>query len=274
VDRPTDTVRPWTRDSLADHLESEVVPQVGQNGRALPSERSLSEKLGVSRSLVREVLRGLEQRGLVDILPGKGAYPRPPSTDEAARVIRRTCIADGVGADDLMEARIALEGRAASLAAPRCTPGTVAALALALADRDSSQDFVTQAAVTIAFHALVMRCTANPVLIALHASLCAPTFESMIRARLSITLSSQIGQVAGEVVDALSAGDAQRAAEGVLRLLELERTWMNGDPGRPDSQVADALHRATDASTSVEDFVTRTIMRYLPSPVTREVAHA
>ncbi|MFZ4486380.1 MAG: FadR/GntR family transcriptional regulator [Candidatus Nanopelagicales bacterium] len=274
MDRPTDTVRPWTRDSLADHLESEVVTQGGQSGRALPSERSLSEKLGVSRSLVREVLRGLEQRGLVDILPGKGAYPRPPSTDEAARIIRRTCIADGVGADDLIEARIALEGRAASLAAPRCTPDTVTALALALADRGGSRDFVTQAAATVAFHALVMRCTANPVLIALHASLCASTFESMIRARLSTSLSTRVGQVASEVVQALEARDAQGTSEALLTLLELERTWTNSASGRSESEVADAFHRATNVSASVEDFVTRTIISYLPSPVTREVAHA
>jgi DNA-binding FadR family transcriptional regulator len=274
MDQPTDRPRPWTRNSLADHIESEVVPQVVRSGRALPSERSLSETLGVSRSLVREVLRGLEQRGLVDILPGKGVYPRPPSTDEAARIIRRTCIADGVGVNDLIESRIALEGRAASFAAQRCTPDEVTALALTLDDRESSQDFVTQAAATVAFHALVVRCARNPVLIALHASLGASTFESMIRAQLPTDLSAQISHEACDVVAALATRDEQRTAEALLRLLELERTWMNGPASRPESLVADALHRAMDASTSVEDFVTTTMIRYSPSQVSRRVAHA
>lgn len=274
MDRPTDTARPWTRDSLADHLESEVVPRVVQTGSSLPSERSLSETLGVSRSLVREVLRGLEQRGLVEILPGKGVFPRVPNADEAARIIRRTCVADGVGVDDLIEARIALEGRAALLAAQRCTPDEVTALTLALADRDRSRDFVTQAAATVAFHALVVRCTESRVLIALHGSLCAATFESMIRARLSTALSRQIGHEAGDVVAALRAHDEQRTVEGLLRLLELERTWTSGMASRPESLVADSLHRAMDVSTSVEDFVTTTMIRYSPSRVSREVAHA
>ena len=271
---PINGPRPWTRDSLADHIETEVVPEVVRNGHSLPSERSLSEQLGVSRSLVREVLRGLEQRGLLNILPGKGAYPRLPSTDDAARIIRRTCVADGVGVDDLIEARIALEERAALLAARRCTPETVTALVLALVDRESSRDFVTQAAVTVAFHGLRVRCTANPVLIALHSSLCASTFESMIRARLSQDLSMRIGYAASGVVDALAAQDEQRTAEALLRLLELEREWTNGTTSRPESLVAAALHRAMDVSTSVEDFVTAAMIKYSPSRVTRKVATA
>lgn len=274
MEQPTNPPRPWTRDSLADHIELEVVPQVVRNGRALPSERSLSEKLGVSRSLVREVLRGLEQRGLVDIQPGKGVYPRSPNTDEAARIIRRMCIADGLGVDDLIEARLALEGRAAMLAARRCTPDEMSALALALDDRESSPDFVTEAAVTVAFHSLVVQCSANAVIIALHASLRTSTFESMIRARLSTALSTRIGAEARDVVDALATGDGHRATEALLRLIELERTWTSGTASRPESLVADSLHRAMDVSTSVEDFVTTTMIRYSPSRVSREVAHA
>lgn len=274
MDRPTDSARPWTRDSLANHLESVIVPQVVHTGRSLPSERSLSETLGVSRSLVREVLRGLEQRGLVEILPGKGVYPRPPNTDEAAHIIRKMCIADNSGVDDLIEARIALEGHAASFAAQRCTPDRATSMALVLADREANRDFVTQAALTVAFHALFVRCTANPVLIALHGSLCTSTFESMIRARLSQDLSMQIGHAASGVVDALAAQDEQRTAEALLRLLELEREWTNGTTGRPESLVATALHRAMDVSASVEDFVTTTMIKYSPSRIARKVATA
>lgn len=275
MDRATDTVRPWTRDSLADHLESEVVPQVVRSGQALPSERALSETLGVSRSLVREVLRGLEQRGLVDILPGKGAYPRRPSMDDAARVIRRTCMADGAGADHLIEARTVLEVQAVSLAADRCTPDDVAILSLVLDDRDSSQDFVAEALTTVAFHALIVRCTMNPVLIALHASLCPSTFESMLRAPIAASARAQIGREGREIIEALAVGHGLRAEGAMLRLLELERTW-TGEPGpsRPEAVVTNAVQRTLGPSPSIEDYVAAVISNYSPGQVARKVAHA
>lgn len=274
MDWATDPPRPWTRDSLADYLESEVVPQVVLNGKSLPSERTLSETLGVSRSLIREVLRGLEQRGLVDILPGKGAFPRQPSADDVAGGIRRACMAEGTGSHDLVEARVVLEGQAARLAAGRCTPDEARALAAALDARDSSQDLVTQAAATVAFHALLVRCTANTVLIALHTSLCAPTFESMIRADLPASVSAEIGRKARSLVDAVVTGEGQRSMDAMLQLLELERVWTCSAASRSDALVADSLQRATGASTSIEDLLESVITQHSVDTVTRKVAHA
>lgn len=272
--RATELPRPWTRDSLADHIESEVVPRVGLSGQALPSERTLAETLGVSRSLVREVLRGLEQRGVVDIVPGKGAYPRHDSPGDTAGFIRRACLAEGTGTDHLMDARLVVEGGAAALAAGRCTPDEVSALTRILDDRDASQGLVNHTLAMVAFHALVVRCTVNPVLIALHAPLSSPTFESMIRADLAASTSAQIGRQARSVVEAMAARDPQGSTDAMLRLHELERSWTCRAASRPEALVADDLQRSMGPSTSLKDLLESVITRYSTGRVVRKVAIA
>ncbi|MDD2422403.1 MAG: GntR family transcriptional regulator, partial [Heliobacteriaceae bacterium] len=45
-------------------------------GDKLPSERELSERLGVSRASVREALTALEVMGILDVRPGDGTFVR------------------------------------------------------------------------------------------------------------------------------------------------------------------------------------------------------
>lgn len=49
-------------------------------------ERNLSEELGVSRSVVREVIRYLEAEGLIDVLPKKGPIVAEITTDIARQI--------------------------------------------------------------------------------------------------------------------------------------------------------------------------------------------
>src|SRR5436309_9846597 len=62
------------KESLADkvfeQLTAEIVSGRSAPGSALPSERKLSETLGVNRHVVREALKRLEQVGLIRISQG------------------------------------------------------------------------------------------------------------------------------------------------------------------------------------------------------------
>jgi DNA-binding GntR family transcriptional regulator len=76
-------------------------------------ERSLTERLQVSRTPIREAIKRLEQEGLVVCYPHKGCFVRSPSYDEARQAY---------------EMRRVAEGLAGELAASRATDTEIAAI--------------------------------------------------------------------------------------------------------------------------------------------------
>src|SRR6478735_8794364 len=93
-----------TRDELAHILEEEIVSGERAIGTKLPSERQLSEQYGVSRPIVREALRSLVERSLVDIHPGRGAFVRAIHSTGAASHMSVVLRRRQVTARDLVEA--------------------------------------------------------------------------------------------------------------------------------------------------------------------------
>ena len=101
-------------------LPLQIAEQLGQSiteGSFLPGARlretELAAAFGVSRATVREALRLLEQRGLVTILPQRGAHVTRLSAQEL---------------NDLYEVRASLLTTGSGLAAAHCTPAHAAAL--------------------------------------------------------------------------------------------------------------------------------------------------
>ncbi|MFJ4345664.1 FadR/GntR family transcriptional regulator [Pseudomonas sp. NPDC089401] len=85
-----------------------------QPGDALPSQRDLAERLGVSRASLREALSTLSALGQVSVQPGKGVFVQAPTP--AASTFAWP-YAEQVSASDTFQLRYALEGFAAGQAA-------------------------------------------------------------------------------------------------------------------------------------------------------------
>ncbi|MEF1435486.1 GntR family transcriptional regulator, partial [Neisseria gonorrhoeae] len=61
-------------DVVAERIERLIVDGVLKTGQALPSERRLTEKLGASRTALREGLKLLRARGIIETSHGKGSF--------------------------------------------------------------------------------------------------------------------------------------------------------------------------------------------------------
>ena len=103
------------RQQVVDSLRNAITAGVYAPGQRLV-ELDLSERLGVSRPLVREAMRQLEAERLIDIVPNRGP------------AVRRLDRAEAIAVYDV---RGALEAAAARLMATRGTPSQMAALGAA-----------------------------------------------------------------------------------------------------------------------------------------------
>lgn len=116
-------------------LIADIVGGVRAPGDQLPRETDLVGEFGVSRGVVREVIRGLEERKLVRVVHGKGATVQPGSdwdmldADVLAAVLASPSGADILG--EYLECRRIMEIEAAGLAAERAGVDDVEALTAA-----------------------------------------------------------------------------------------------------------------------------------------------
>jgi len=114
-------------DIVAERIERLITDGVLKVGQALPSERRLCEKLGTSRSALREGLRVLRGLGIIETRHGKGSFVARLSAERDSSPLMHLFSSQPRTVYDLLEVRAVLESEAARLAALR---GTVADLVL------------------------------------------------------------------------------------------------------------------------------------------------
>jgi DNA-binding FadR family transcriptional regulator len=106
-------------------------------GGAALREADIASRFGVSRGVARECVRGLEERGLVSVKPGRGATVNPHEDwavfdpDVVGALLAAKRGAEFLG--EYLECRRILEIEAVGLAAERAGPDDVAAVSEALA---------------------------------------------------------------------------------------------------------------------------------------------
>jgi len=183
-------------------VESIVAEKFG-SGDSLPSEAEMCEVYGVSRSSVREALRVLAEKGLIEVRHGLGTRVNPPERwdfmDPLVLSARRKNGAMESVFDDLHEARRIVECEVAALAANRASEDDHKRLAITLDElRDAVADPVAFADTAYAFHRILFESTGNRVLLRMAAP---------IREVLAYTI-----QVAASTPGAFEQGVAEREA--------------------------------------------------------------
>jgi DNA-binding FadR family transcriptional regulator len=112
-----------TRGTLAEQVTSRLLEYIENQklkpGELLPSETSLANGFGVSRPVIREALKNLQGKGVIEIVNGKGALIRAIDSDPLRLFFQRAMQTELGAVLELMEVRKGLEVQAATLAAAR-----------------------------------------------------------------------------------------------------------------------------------------------------------
>lgn len=134
-------------------------------GDQLLPERQLAEKLGVSRSALREALSALDSMGLIEITPGGGAYIKKISVESIVEPLASIMLKEKESVLELLEARKILEVENVKLAAERASKSDLYQIREAAIEmyndvtnnRDADES-------DISFHLAIARATQNSVL--------------------------------------------------------------------------------------------------------------
>ena len=195
-----------------DHIVGEIEGLISSGelkvGSRLPSERELAESCQVSRNTVREAIKVLGEKGVVESRRGSGTFV-------AAGAV--SCMIDGAARrhtrlQDIFELRKILEPQIAALAARRITRTEIATLREIIELQKKAvaagRDHVE---LDELFHRLLVRATGNTVLLdmyeALHGTLAESRAKSLLtRDRQKKSLESHI-----QLVQALEENDPDRA---------------------------------------------------------------
>jgi DNA-binding FadR family transcriptional regulator len=170
---------------IGDIVHGQIPP-----GEALPREADLAEQFEISRGTAREVIRGLEERGLIAVKHGRGAtVSEPERWDSLDADVLAALLSGPAGTKtlaDFLEARRVLEIEAAGMAAERAGKSDVDRLSQALnAMRDAAERARHSPTVErqyheadIAFHRALIQATKNSTLVGLTARIHAATLEA------------------------------------------------------------------------------------------------
>lgn len=235
---------PPSRDALRASLTDRIIDGELPAGSKLPSERELALASGLSRPIVREVLRGLEQRGFVEIHPGRGSFVTSHRSMTVAQSLDSIARADGVTPADLIEARLPLERRTAELAALRATPEDVRTLAELAAEFDRAADLIARARIDLALHGMIAKAAHNPVLETMFGAIAPLVFLLQVRSVGDPAVLAAGGPLHHTVLEAIRDRDAAAAGDAMESHLRLAATLYGADVDRP----LDAISRRTIAT--------------------------
>lgn len=128
---------------VAVQIEQRILDGELRSGDRLPTERDLAEQFQVSRTAVREALKILAQKGLVDMRPGRGTIVIDGSQEamqHSIGLVMKLKLGEVGGSNSLVEVREILEVEIAALAAARAAETEISALREAVETMDDNLD--------------------------------------------------------------------------------------------------------------------------------------
>lgn len=210
------TKQPPAADRVYMHVKQAVLDRHYEGGTLL-TEGELAEAVGVSRTPVREALLKLEVEGLIKLYPKKGALVLAVSAQETADVVETRLLVEEFAVRRAVPAPERLIGRLQELLAEQkahAASGDLAAVAVS--DR--------------CFHAEIVRNAGNEILARLYDQM----RDRQLRMGVAV-MHAQPDRIAKniaeheEMLEAIRAGDGERAAHCVRQHLSWVKVLVRGD---------------------------------------------
>ena len=212
-------------EQILQQIEDAILKGTLKPGDQLPAERELAQQFGVSRTAVREAVKALREKGLVEAYSGRGTFV----TDGTSQAVRQSLdlmmkIGQPEGSTHLAEVRAILEPEIAALAAIRAEEQDIAAMreAVAVMDRARSDgDAFIEA--DLDFHLSLAEAAANPLILSLIDSIVGLLREQRMRV-FKVKGGPERGQFHHKrILEAVERRDSGKAREAMRAHLQQVR---------------------------------------------------
>lgn len=228
-------------EQIVQQIEASIVKGDLRPGDQLPAERELAQRFGVSRTAVREAVKALREKGLVEAYSGRGTF----ITDGTTQAVRQSLdlmvkIGQPEGSTHLAEVRAILEPEIAALAAVRIQDAELTTMreAVAAMDRAGAKDPELYIEADLDFHLALAEGAANPLILSLLDSIVALLREQRLRI-FRVPGGPERGQIHHKrILDAVERRDSEKAREAMRAHLSQVRD----DSGAATSKRAPSKH--------------------------------
>lgn len=149
---------------IADKLELFIINDTSKISQKLPSEQYLADSFGVSRPVIREALKILKERGLVEMRQGSATVISEYSAEHFCRTVRRMAQMKGVDTEQIYQIRMPLELLAVRLAAQNVTDESLLELKSVNEAIYVCRDGKERARLDVAFHKTIAKMSGNVML--------------------------------------------------------------------------------------------------------------
>lgn len=215
--------QPKLADQVVEQIAELIATRQLQPGDRLPPERELAEHFGVSRTVIREAMRSLVAKGLLEVRPGSGmviSAPRPSSVAESISLLLRLST-DKDPYTHVHEVRRLLEVEIAGLAAQRATAENLQDLEALIQTMERSREDPEQfAEADVEFHASLAKATQNELFSVLLDSV----VDIMLEVRhMAVALPGSIDSALRHhrhILERVKAGDVEGARQAMTAHLQ------------------------------------------------------
>jgi DNA-binding FadR family transcriptional regulator len=207
-------------EQVVNELQRLVREEYAEPGLRLPREAELAERFQVSRIVIREAMKILEDRGVVEVRAGRGTLTVAPRPDRVKRSLLQLFgdqpLPTLTEMESMLELRQVLEETSASLAAVRATEDDLLEIGAALEAMKSEADLDATIEADLRFHRAVVKAAHNSYL-----EMVLDPIVSVFVRQIKLTNSYHMGVPAHrQIFDEIRAHNPIGARQAVRRLMK------------------------------------------------------
>jgi GntR family transcriptional repressor for pyruvate dehydrogenase complex len=221
-------------EQIVSQIERRVAAGDLKPGDQLPSENELAKQFGVSRTAVREAIKALREKRMVEVRPGRGTFitnGMPDAMRHSLGLLMK--YGSSNGSAHLVEVREILEPEIAALAASRISEEYIREMREAVEIMDTALDNVDIfVEADLDFHLALAEATQNPLI-----PLLMDSIIDMLREQRKSIGHTEGGLQRGQshhrqILEAVTRHDAQAARTSMQDHLEQVRIDSEASPVR------------------------------------------